>query len=107
MPSFKDIYRTPLLSAQRLGKEKIQGPIESIAIETVKGTKGEEQTKLVVEMSNGDVRIALNKGNAQLLAKKWGDDYEKWVGKVVKVATHKTQYMGKEVDGLLLEPVGK
>ena len=107
MPSFKDIYRTPLLSAKTLGKKTITGPIESVNVEPVKGQSGETQTKIVIEMCGGDIRIALNKGNAINLGKVLGEDYEKWVGKRVKVTTHPTQFMGQPVDGLLVEPSRK
>lgn len=105
MASFRDIYKKPLLSAKLLGKRIINAKIQECYPETMTDPKGSSKDTLVIELDDGETRISLNKGNAVELAKAFGDDYTEWVGRRVKVATHKTEYMGKPCDGLQVVPI--
>ena len=107
MPSFRDLYKKPLLSAKNLGKKTLTGVITTIYPETIKDPKGKTEDKLVLELDDDTTRIALNKGNAVALASAFGDDYTEWQGKKVKVLTQKTHFMGEQVDGLLVVPITK
>jgi len=107
MADFRDIYKTPLLSAKNLGKKVITATISLVYPETIQGSDGKSQDKLIIEIDDGETRIALNKGNAVQLAAKFGRDYNEWQGKKVKVAVKKTQFMGKTCDGLDVVPTMK
>jgi hypothetical protein len=107
MASYKDFYQTPLMSAKNLPKAGITGTVETINPEQQKGKDGQGGTKLVIEINGGDVRIALNKTNAVIMAKAYGEDFQQWVGKKIKITTHKTSYMGAATDGLLIVPISK
>lgn len=107
MADFRDIYKTPLLSAKTLGKAVKTGAIFACYPETVTGSDKKSQDRIIIELDEGDTRIALNKGNASQLASVFGRDYNEWVGKKVKVVTKKVDYMGKATDGLDVQPIKK
>jgi hypothetical protein len=100
MASIKDFYKRKLLSAKDLGTKTITGIITSAYPETSTGKDADGSTKIIIELTDGDVRIQLNKGNALELAKQLGDDYEQWPGKKVKITTVDTQYAGNKCKGL-------
>lgn len=104
MQSVKDLYRPACLSAKNLKNKKIKGKIEAVYVETMGKGKDKEKDKLVIEIEQGETRIALNKTNAVVLAKAFGDDYSKWVGKPIIVQTMETTYMGDPVLGLQVIP---
>ncbi len=105
MPDIRDIYRTPLLSAKTLAKNTITSEISAVYVETNKGDNGQPKDQVIIELEEGEVRIALNKGNALQLAEKFGRDYTEWQGKKVKVTTKPTTFMGKPTMGLQVVPV--
>lgn len=105
MASFRDIYKKPLLSAKNLGKRVINAKILECYPETMTDKNNNSKDTLIIELDDNETRISLNKGNAVELAKSFGDDYTEWVGRRVKVTTHKTEYMGKSCDGLLVTAI--
>lgn len=107
MADFRDIYKTPLLSAKTLGKKSMVSTIFLVYPETITGTDGKSQDRLVIEIDEGETRIALNKGNAVNLGAVFGRDWNEWQGKKVRVSTKKVEYMGKPTDGLDVQPVKK
>lgn len=104
MASFRDIYRTPLLSAKALGKKTLKGTIEQCYPETVGQGKDKAQNRLIIEINDGSVRISLNKTNATRLADAFGEDYNDWPGNKIIVKTAPTQFKGEAVDGLMVSP---
>lgn len=106
MADFRDIYKTPFMSAKTLGKKVLTVTISAAYPETI-GAAGESRDKLVIEWDDGDARVALNKTNAVELAKHYGRDWNEWVGKKVIVKVGPTSYMGKPCDGVFVLVPGK
>jgi hypothetical protein len=107
MADYRDIYRTPLLSAKNLGKRVITDTISMVYPETVTGEDKQSKDRIIIELTNDDIRISLNKTNAVVLATAFGTDYDEWVGRKVKVSTHKVDMKGSKVDGLLITAIKK
>lgn len=107
MADYRDIYKTPFLSAKNLGNKPITSTISAVYPETINSKDNGQQDKLVIELDEGEVRIALNKSNAVQLGMAFGRDYNDWIGKVVIVTKKKTTFMGKPVDGLDVQPKKK
>lgn len=107
MADFRDIYKTPLLSAKTLGKKTFVSTISMVYPETITDDKGHSKDTLIIELDDGDVRISLNKTNATELADAFGRDYNEWQGRKVKIGVTKREFMGKPCDGLLVSPVKK
>jgi hypothetical protein len=53
---------------------------------------------------DGQKPLVLNRTNFETLADAFGDSDE-WAGNKVKVFTARTQYQGKSIDGLRVEPI--
>lgn len=102
MPSIKDFYKIKLLAAKEMAGKVINGEITDVYPETPTGADSDGKPKLVVELNNGDVRVQLNKTNAIILQKGFGDDTNSWIGKTLYITTHKTTMNGKACDGLLV-----
>ena len=107
MADFRDIYKTPFLSAKTLGKKVMTVVISAVYPETVGSGDKEARDKLIIEYDDGDGRIALNKTNAVALAAAYGRDYNEWLGKKVTVKVGKTSYMGSPCDGVFVTPASK
>lgn len=107
MSSVRDFYKRKLLAAKDLKpKQQIVGII-SAAYPEDSEEKGIKVTKLIVELSDGDVRVSLNKGNALSLAKELGDDFDAWIGKKVRVFTIDTEFNKAPCKGLKVEKMLK
>ncbi len=106
MPSWKDHYKTSVLSAKRWDKKEHTGKIIEAAVITVeneKTNKAAERFCLTIE--GLDMPLPLNKTNCLDLSKAWGEDYENWIGKKVKVSLHKVEYEGELVNGFKTTPI--
>lgn len=104
MPSFRNFYGSKFLNAKTLGKRKVKGKILSADPQSIKGTDGTVATRLVIQVSGEEKPIALNSTNANALGEAYGEDYEKWIGKLVLVTVGKAQFQGQDVDGLKVTP---
>jgi hypothetical protein len=107
MPSFKDVYHDPLLSAEKLGKRVIKGVIMDVYRESQSGKGQNAHDRLVIELDDDETRISLNKGNARILGRAYGEDYDGWKGKKIKITTHMTSFDDKPCLGLLITPISK
>lgn len=62
--------------------------------------------RLVVTLDGVSVPLLLNRTNAKTLAKAWGDNYETWIGKTLKLVQKLVMYKNEEVPAIRVEPVG-
>src|SRR5262249_40019095 len=72
-------------------------------METV-GQGAEAKTKPVLYLED-EKPMVLNASNLEALSDAFGDDTDTWPGHKVKIRGVKTQYQGKAVDGLRVQPV--
>jgi hypothetical protein len=86
------------LNASDLTQEKALR-IESVTAETVRKGSVQEQ-KPVLWFTNHKKGLLLNKTNLRTCRAAFGDDMEKWVGKVIIVYPTQTDFAGKIVDAL-------
>lgn len=103
---WSDFYSGDFVTAEQLGHRKIKGKIVSCVPETRKFQGKDEATALEIEVSTLDGILRLNKTNARRLAKAYGDDPKKWVGKIIEVYAEDTQYMGEATKGVRVKPIG-
>jgi hypothetical protein len=86
------------LNAGDLTQEKALR-IKEVTVEMVRSGPAQEQ-KPVVWFTNHKKGLVLNKTNNRTLRGSFGDDMEKWAGKVVNVYPTQTDYGGKTVGAL-------
>jgi hypothetical protein len=104
MVKWNQFYTGKFLSAEKLGKQRLRGKIVSVEPITTNEGKPDERTQVGIHIDTSDFTILLNKGNASSLADAFGEDIERWNGKKVSIYTIDTQFNGKRVKGLKVEP---
>src|SRR5262245_47336306 len=73
--------------------------IKAVTVEMVRKGNGQEQEP-VLWFTNHDKGLVLNATNRRTLQGTFGDDMEKWVGKIVVVYPTQTDFAGKIVGAL-------
>jgi hypothetical protein len=73
--------------------------IKSVTVEMVRGSSGQEQ-KPVVWFTNHKKGLVLNITNNRTLRGAFGDDMEKWAGKIITLFPTHTDFAGKTVGAL-------
>lgn len=107
MPSFRDFGGSRFQSAEKFTQKTIKGKILECGPETIEPKDGESTTVLAIRINNHDKLFRVNVTNGEALAKKWGENYEKWIGKFVEITTVNTKMSGKAVKGFAMKPIGK
>lgn len=100
MKKVSEIFRSHYLKAADLQGRTIKAQIESVALEEIGDLKDE---KLVVYFLGKDRGLVLNKTNAALLASRFDDDPDKWIGQAVQLVSEPVNYQGRMVDGLRIK----
>lgn len=105
MASIRDLYRKPIMTAKRFKMKEVKAVIIDTYPEMMKNSKPGDMEKLVLELEGQEFRIALNKTNAIALAAKFGEDYEEWKGKTIKITKIPTKFGNDDTEGLKVEAV--
>ncbi len=66
---------------------------------------GEISRKLVLHLSESTVPLMLNRTNAKVLSTAWGDDYNTWTGKQLRLMKKLVQYRQEEVEAIRVSAV--
>ena len=75
--------------------------IKSAATETITGTGGKKEEKLVIHFMENVKPMICNRTNAKVISKVHKTPYiEQWVGKVVQLYSARIQAFGEDVDAL-------
>jgi hypothetical protein len=91
------------LQTATVKERPIVATISNLEMETV-GQGTEAKTKPVLYLEN-EKPMVLNASNLEALSEAFGDDTDIWPGHKIKVRCVKTQFQGKTVDGLRVEPI--
>jgi hypothetical protein len=83
--------------------QPIVATISNLEMETV-GQGTEAKTKPVLYLEN-EKPMVLNASNLEALSEAFGDDTDNWSAHKIKIRCVKTQFQGKTVDGLRVEPI--
>ncbi len=89
------------LKAEDLGSKEVGVKIEKTSVESV-GLPGKEQDKLLLTFKGKEKGLLLNKTNAKVVAKAYGDDYSGWNGCDIILFPTVCEYEGKSVDCIRL-----
>lgn len=95
-----EIYTSKYLAAADL---KGKTPIVTITqIEMAKMPDG--QSKPCIFVNNNPKGILVNKTNAKMIAKLYGNETDAWIGKKIKLIAAWVEYQGDTVQGLRVRP---
>ena len=94
-----DVFPSKYLKCSDLKGRPITVTIEHATLETLKGTDGKEQNKIVLYFTGAKKTLPLNQTNWDACADACGDDdTEGWPGHQIELYPAKTQMGGKVVD---------
>lgn len=105
MPSWRKFAGGKTLTAKALKGRKVTGKVEDCTVETLRSPEGIEKETVCLKVEGEARLVPMNSTNCTNLEEVYGEDFNNWIGKPVEVSTHKTKYMGKPVDGLLVLPM--
>jgi len=94
MPSINDVYG----GKKGLKAEDLRGRSHLLTIDESRLMKFNDGSKIVLHFKGKEKELVCNKTNAQMIASKYGDDYEEWAGAEVELYPDKTQFNGELVD---------
>ena len=94
MANIKDVYG----GGKGLKADDLKGRSHLLRISEVRLVKFDDGAKLVLSFDGREKELVCNKTNAQMIASKCGDDYDRWVGEELEVYPDKTQFNGALVD---------
>lgn len=106
MASWRDLFGGEYLNLDKVGSKTITDTIKEIGLSTGEAgmfAKGKKRpyAMLVKEKK----RVSINMESCELLAEKFGDEMEEWVGKKIKIkAGTVIGPKGKPVDALIVSP---
>lgn len=107
MRNWKEFFKNFPKSAKRLweiGEKKFIGKIVEVDMKPI--TRDGDES-LCITLDYNDFCLHINKTNAEAIAKRFGDDVDKWEGKKVQVEVIDTKYAGNNVKGLKVTPLTK
>lgn len=95
MPSAKEMYETDsnYLKAEDLGGREVP-----VTIEKTEVIELNKKHKLYLSFVGKEKGLVLNKTNAAVIAKEYGDEYNTWGSKPIILFPTVTEYEGKTVD---------
>ena len=98
-----DVYKSKYLKSDDVKSRPLTCTISHVEVVSV-GTGKEAKDKPVLNFEGDTLPMVLNRTNWDALEEAFGDS-DDWPGHRVKVRTARTQYQGKSVDGIRLEPI--
>jgi hypothetical protein len=96
----KDLFPAKYLQSADAKAQQIVTTISRMAQEEI----GQDKKKKPVLYFEDQKPMVLNRTNAEALEEAFGDS-DDWPGHKIKIYCVKTQYQGKTVDGLRIEPI--
>jgi hypothetical protein len=106
MASFRDFIGGKYQAAKNFSQKKIKGKITKAGPESITDRDGDENTQIIIYLNNWDKGFSMGVGNCERLAKKWGEDVDKWVGKIVELKVVDKEAFGEPCKGFEATPIG-
>jgi hypothetical protein len=97
-----DAFPSRFLQTAAVKSKPIVAVISHVEMETV--GQGADQKRKPILYLDGQKPMVLNRTNFEALADAFGDSDE-WSGQKIKVYVARTQFQGKAIDGLRVEPI--
>jgi len=94
MPNWQDYVGGNIAKAKDYAGKNKKGKIVSMELIEVKGKDNTQQTRLCAMVGGIDKAIPFNRTACEAFAKKYGDDYNKWLNKPITVNSKDTGKTG-------------
>jgi len=97
-------WRTVRTGSQFLNLETIGSKVLKHVIKEVVATEYKGKPQLVARLDNGDMSVSINTTSCKLLEKAWGEDFDGWAGKKVKISKGASKFGSQNVPCILVSP---
>ena len=100
-------WRTVRTGRQFVNLDYLGNKVLKDVLESVKPSQYNGKPQLIATLKNLQFNVAINSTSCELLEKAWGEEFESWVGKKVKVSKGKAKFGRSLVDAIIVSPDGK
>lgn len=104
MPDYRTMFDSDYLFAFHLAGREHTLKIQSVKGGELTGQGGKKAKKPVVYFEGKEKGLALNKTNGKAIASMYGNNTDKWIGKLVTIWPTTTQFGGATVDCIRVKP---
>ncbi len=94
MANYDEVYGS---GGKHLKAEDLKGRTHKLTIKDVEIAEFKEGKKLVLNFNGKEKGLVLNKTNAKIVAKYYGQDYDKWGGNEIEIFPTETEFNGQLV----------
>lgn len=94
MANYEEVYGS---GGKHLKADDLKGRAIKVTISGVEITEFKEGKKLVLNFKGKEKGLVLNKTNAKIVGKYFGQDYDKWGGKEIEIFPTETEFNGQLV----------
>ena len=100
MPKLNDLYPSKFLTAAELDEDGIIVTIRDITIEKM----GDGMEKPCLHFDESDKGLILNKTNAKIIGKMYGDDTDNWEDERISLYPTYVSFKGDQVEAIRVKP---
>lgn len=105
MPDYRTMFDNKWVKAWDLGGKTITVTIVKVEAGVLENAKARKKDRAPIVWFKGAQKpLALNKTNAGAIAKMYGNETEKWIGKAITIYPTKTTFGPDEVDCIRIKP---
>ena len=83
----------------------ITGKVSHVEVRTFGAEDEPKERKVVLHFDGIEKVLSLNVTNKNIIRDSWGPEAEEWIGRTLAIKVHRTSYMGKPTDGIIVECV--
>lgn len=95
-----DLYASKYLNANDLKDGDVTTTMQEVSVTEVGGQNSEKRMKLIVQFAEIRKPMILNKTNADILSKRFGDDTDLWKNRTVTLGKCLVMFNGKAVESI-------
>ena len=92
------LFPSDFVKSADLGGKEVTVTIKAITVDELTMAGGIKKNKAVIRFEKAKKKLVLNRTNADIIAKMYGKDTDKWIGKTITMYETTTTFGGKTVD---------
>ena len=97
MPDYRKMFDSPYVGAWELDGD-VSVEIEKVELGEVQNRDGGKDKKPIIHFSNAKKPMVLNKTNARVIARLYGNDTDDWAGRTIVLYPTKVEAFGDVTD---------
>ena len=101
------MFPSDFVKAADLGGKDVTKTIKSVTIDELTMRGGRKEKKPVIRFSDAEKKLVLNKTNATVIAKMYGNETDNWVGKQITMYPTTTTFGADTTDCIRIREENK